>query len=146
MVEREIREREEEKGIGDGMTTTVYVVTHKEDNEPVVVYTQKEDAKRECRLKGKDYGFWELLLDPPDQQVWRVLIHFQETKVTYLVHIPTETQQRGYQLDKLYRANVHSLELHHLQLFTIALTASEAEEKAKQLLLEYIGGKDNVAG
>lgn len=71
-------------------------------------------------------------------QVWRVLIHFQEKKVTYMAHIPTEVQQRGYHKDRLYPPDPYRFELHHLQLSVDAVTAREAEAKAKQLLLDYV--------
>lgn len=71
-------------------------------------------------------------------QTWCVLIHFEEKKVTYLVHTPTEEQQRGYHHDRLYPAVLYDFGLQHLKLFTAAVTADYAKFKAKQLLLEYV--------
>lgn len=71
-------------------------------------------------------------------QTWRVLIQFQQTKVTYMVHVPSEVQQRGYHKDKLYTGDYYKRELHQLSMLTDAATADEAQSKAKQLLLEYV--------
>lgn len=69
---------------------------------------------------------------------WRVLIHFGETKITYLVHIPREVQQRGYHNDRVYRGHRSVMADNQLKIFTDAETADEAKAKAKQLLLKYV--------
>lgn len=69
---------------------------------------------------------------------WCVLIHFEEEKVTYLVHIPTEEQQRGYHNDRLYPAGLYDFGFYHLKFFADTATPDEAKAKAKQLLLEYV--------
>lgn len=71
-------------------------------------------------------------------QTWCVLIHFEEDKVSYMVHTPTEEQQRGYHHDRLYPAGLYDFGFYHLKLFTAAVTADYAKFKAKQLLLAYI--------
>lgn len=73
----------------------------------------------------------------PSRQ-WRVLIHFEQTKVTFLVHVPTEEQQRGYHNDQLYTPDKYSFASYHLQLFTEAANGDEAKAKARQLLLAYV--------
>lgn len=69
---------------------------------------------------------------------WRILIQFQEKKVSYLVHVPTEEQQRGYHKDRIYADNSFRYGANHLQLFIDATTPKDAKAKARQLLLEYI--------
>lgn len=69
---------------------------------------------------------------------WRVLIFFGETKITYLVHIPTEEQQRGYHNDRIYRVHWSQAYDRELQLFTDAETPDDAKVKVKQLLLSYV--------
>lgn len=69
---------------------------------------------------------------------WRVLIHLGETKITYLVHTPTEEQRRGYHNDRIYKGFWWEMPADELQLFTDAATADEAKAKAKQLLLSYV--------
>ncbi len=74
----------------------------------------------------------------PASQLWRVLIRFEEKKVSYLVHTPTEEQQRGYRYDRLYLCPDWHRQSHHLMLFTDAPSATEAKAKARQLLLDYV--------
>jgi hypothetical protein len=73
----------------------------------------------------------------PALSTWRVLIQFQETKLSYMVHRPSEEQQRGYHKDKLY-PDITYAAIYHLILLTDAIDEKRAKAKARQLLLEYV--------
>lgn len=66
---------------------------------------------------------------------YRVIIQFQESRIAYMAHTPTEVQRRGYHNDRFYVSNRWANEL---KLFTDAATPDEAVTKAKQLLLKFV--------
>lgn len=69
---------------------------------------------------------------------WRVLIEFQETKIAYLAHTPTEGQMHGHDNDRIYTVHRSMAFDRNLQLFIDAATPDEAQSKAKELLLRYV--------
>lgn len=78
-------------------------------------------------------------MTPLDMPVlWRVLIHFGDTKVTLLAHIPTDEQQRGCHMGRLHIPDPWSFELSQLFVLVEAVGSNEAKAKARQLLIDYV--------
>lgn len=72
------------------------------------------------------------------EQLWCVYVCFEQDKVSYMAHLPSEEQQRGYHEDRLYRIHWPETSIFDFKVFTNADSPDAAKSKVRQLLIDYV--------